>query len=155
MARRRKYEGVVAEDPGLDMSSLIDVSFLLLIYFVATSTLKPKEAELGMTLPTTESSASQVEIDQMTIHLRADHVVVVNEEVVDTEPQGKERNLVGLKQRLADYKGAADAINSTAVVILSAEDEAKGQPFVDVLNTLASVGIKNVTLSGFSPAQAP
>ena len=46
-----------------------DVSFLLLIYFLVTQTLDPKEADLGMTLPTTDSSsASEVEIDQMTMH---------------------------------------------------------------------------------------
>lgn len=31
---------------GLDISSLIDVSFLLLIYFLVTSTLDPREGDL-------------------------------------------------------------------------------------------------------------
>ena len=41
------------EDPELDISSLIDVSFLLLIYFIVTSTLQKRETDLGITLPST------------------------------------------------------------------------------------------------------
>ena len=63
MSRHRRRPVEEAE-PVLDMSSLIDVSFLLLIYFLVTSTLDPKEADLGMKLPTTETSAANpVEID--------------------------------------------------------------------------------------------
>ena len=38
MARHRKYEAAEEADPQLDISSLIDVCFLLLIYFIVTST---------------------------------------------------------------------------------------------------------------------
>ncbi len=148
MARRRKLTGVAEQDPGLDMNSLIDVSFLLLIYFIATSTLKPEEADLGMTLPTTDSSnASKVEIDQMSINLTGEGSVSVNDEILDTDTDSRELPL--LKDRLVQYKSAADLSESTPVVILSAQDSAKGQRFVDVLNTLADVGIQSVTLAGF------
>jgi len=36
----------------LPIASLIDVVFLLLIYFMVTSSLKKSEADLGITLPT-------------------------------------------------------------------------------------------------------
>lgn len=151
MARKRKLRTLNEEEPGLDMSSLIDVSFLLLIYFIATSTLKPREADLGMTLPTTESTnTSKVEIDQMTINLNGQGMVIVNEEVVENDPT--KRVMPQLRTRLADYKAAADLSDSTPVVILSADDSAKSQRFVDVLNTLADVGITSVTLSGFKAA---
>jgi biopolymer transport protein ExbD len=39
MARHRKYEAAEEADPALDISSLIDVCFLLLIYFLVTSTI--------------------------------------------------------------------------------------------------------------------
>ena len=53
-------------DPVLDMSPMIDMSFLLLIYFLVTSTLEPTEADLAMTMPTSMSDGnSKVEIDMM------------------------------------------------------------------------------------------
>ncbi len=128
---------------------MIDISFLLLIYFIATSSLQPREADLGMTLPTIDSTSSAPpEIDQMNIKLTGQGAVMVNDEVLDTDVNT--RALPNLKDRLSQYKAAADLSDSTPVVILAADDSAKGQRFVDVLNTLAAVGIENVTLAGFS-----
>ncbi len=137
------------EEPGLDMSSLIDVSFLLLIYFLVTSTLDPKEADLGMTLPTTDpSSSADVEVDQMTIVVNGEGAIVVNDETLDADVG--ERNLPQLMDRLEQYKSAADLTNSQPIVVIAADDSSKSQRFVDVLNALASVGIKNVTITGFT-----
>lgn len=134
------------------MSSLIDVSFLLLIYFLVTSTLDPKEADLGMTMPTnsTSSSSTQVEIDQMTIDVNSSGHIVLNEEVLDTDPTKREVPL--LLDRLRTYAQTAKMTDSEPVVIIAADDAAKGQRFVDVLNALADkdVDIRNVTITGFT-----
>ncbi len=148
MARRKAPKEV---DPELDMSSLIDVSFLLLIYFLVTSTLDPKEADLGMTMPTnsTSSSSTQVEVDQMTIDVNSSGHIVLNEEVLDTDPEKREVPL--LLDRLRTYAQTAKMTDSEPVVIIAADDAAKGQRFVDVLNALADkdVDIRNVTITGF------
>ena len=138
-------------DPELDMSSLVDVAFLLLIYFLVTSTLDPKEADLGMTMPTSQSDGStDVEIDQMTITVNALGHVVVNDEILDSDPDNRDVPL--LLDRLSTYAESARLTNSEPMVIIAADDAAKGQRFVDVLNALASdaVKIKNVTISGFT-----
>ena len=137
------------EEPGLDMSSMIDVSFLLLIYFLVTQTLDPKEADLGMTLPTTDSSsASEVEIDQMTIAVNAAGTIVVDEQTLDEDVNS--RTLPLLDEKLKQYKDAADLTGSQPVVVVAADDESLGQRFIDVLNALAKVKIHNVTITGFS-----
>ena len=138
------------DEPVLDMSSLIDVSFLLLIYFLVTSTLMKKETDLGLTLPTQQpdSASSQVEIDQMMIVINPDGSVVVNDDILDTDAE--QRALPKLSDRLRMYKKAADLSGSKPLVILAADDAAKGQRLVDVLNALAGVGIKSVTMTGFS-----
>lgn len=149
MARKKRFRPEPDANPGLNMSAMIDISFLLLIYFIATSSLQPREADLGMTLPTIDSTSSAPpEIDQMNIKLTGQGAVMVNDEVLDTDVNT--RALPNLKDRLSQYKAAADLSDSTPVVILAADDSAKGQRFVDVLNTLAAVGIENVTLAGFS-----
>lgn len=149
MARKR---AVVEEaDPELDMSSMIDVSFLLLIYFIVTSTLDPKEADLGMTMPTSQSDGSaDVEIDQMTINVNSLGHIVVNDEILDADITN--RKVPVLLDRLSTYAESARLTDSKPMVIIAADDAAKGQRFVDVLNALAheSVKIKNVTISGFT-----
>ena len=128
---------------------MIDVSFLLLIYFLVTQTLDPKEADLGMTLPTTDSSAaSEVEIDQMTITVNAAGAIVVDDKTLDEDVTN--RNLPLLDDKLKQYKEAADLTGSQPVVVVAADDTAVGQRFVDVLNALAKVKIHNVTITGFS-----
>ncbi len=137
-------------DPVLDMSPMIDLSFLLLIYFLVTSTLEPKEADLGMTMPTSQSgSSAQVEIDQMTVEVNAAGHIVLNDEVLDTDPTTREVPL--LLDRLKTYAESAKLTDSKPMVIIAADDAAKGQRFIDVLNALAdkAVGINNVTITGF------
>ena len=52
MARHKKLETVEDEDPTLDISSLIDVCFLLLIYFiVATSLIQERKLDMSMPGP--------------------------------------------------------------------------------------------------------
>ena len=148
MARRR---AIKEEDPVLDMSSLIDVSFLLLIYFLVTSTLDPKEADLGMTMPTSQAkSTSDVEIDQMEIEVNSSGFIVLNEEVLDTDIESREVPL--LLDRLKTYKESASLTGSKPLVVIAADDAAKSQRFIDVLNALAAPGVEisNVTISGFT-----
>jgi biopolymer transport protein ExbD len=147
----RKFEAPKEPEPELDMSSMIDVSFLLLIYFIVTSTLDPKEADLGMTMPTSQSSGSaDVQIDQMTINVNGMGHILVNEEVLDSDADNRE--VPALIDRLSTYAESARLTDSKPMVIIAADDAAKGQRFVDVLNALAheSVGIQNVTISGFT-----
>lgn len=149
MSRRRRTPPEV--NPALDMSSLIDVSFLLLIYFLVTSTLDPKEADLGMTMPTQSatSSSADVDIDYMNIEVNSSGHVVVDEEVLDTDPE--DRDVPLLMDRLRTYAESARLTDSDPIVIIAADDAAKSQRFVDVLNALAdpAVDIKNVTITGF------
>lgn len=69
MARSKKYEIEEMEEPSLDISSLIDVSFLLLIYFLVTSTLEPRESDLSMELPTDTGKASNIKIDPLKVRV--------------------------------------------------------------------------------------
>ncbi|MBL9152301.1 MAG: biopolymer transporter ExbD [Verrucomicrobiales bacterium] len=149
MARLTKRRAPDEPEPQLDISSMIDVAFLLLIYFLVTSSLDPKEADLGIQLPTTESSASTaVEVDQMTIEINAEGHIVVDSEVLDTDQN--DRKVPLLTAKVTEYAQAAQLTNSQPVVIVKSDDAAKGQRFVDVLDALAGAKITSVTLTGFT-----
>ena len=130
---------------------MIDVSFLLLIYFLVTSTLEPTEADLAMTMPSTQTSTSstKIEIDQMTVEVNGAGHIVLNGEVLDTDASTREVPL--LLDRLKTYAESAKLTDSKPMVIIAADDAAKSQRFIDVLNALAdkSVNIRNVTITGF------
>ncbi len=105
-------------------------------------------AESGLVDP---ASSGSITIDRMKIELRATGEVVVDGKAVDRA--GESAELGGLHEKLSRYAEAAGISGSTPVVVLSADDGAKGNWFVMILAELEKAGIQNVTLSGFSAEQ--
>lgn len=152
MARKVKYRPPNDPEPGLDISSLIDVSFLLLIYFLVTTTLAKKEVDVGLTLPSSiESQGPPPELRPLSIALEEDGTVIANPEQ-SAEDLGKAneqfRNMV-LYERLREYKETADRAGQIARVMLRASNGADHQKLVTVFNEIAGAGISDVTLDGF------
>jgi biopolymer transport protein ExbD len=50
-------KNVQSEPAGLEMTSMIDMVFLLLVFFLAATTLREEERELSVVLPAAESAA--------------------------------------------------------------------------------------------------
>ena len=147
MARRRNSNPFDPDmEPELNISPLIDVGFLLLIYFIVTTTLEPQEADIGLILPgvaTTESDP--VKVDQMLIKITGDSAVAVNGEVLDTDPS--DRDLTNLSDRLERYAATAQNAGTEAMVVVDCADDVPEQRFIDVLNSCAAYGLKNITLT--------
>lgn len=141
MSRKKTMPKEEMDNPALDISSLIDVSFLLLIYFLVTSTLEPRESDLSMELPTESGQTSNIKIDPLKIRLTQSGEVSIADQVM--------ANDAAMETELDRYKELTDATGNKPLVIISADDEAKQQRFIDLMNALARVGITTVTLSGF------
>lgn len=134
------------EEPELDISPLIDVAFLLLIYFLVTTTLQKSEADLSLTLPGIDSTDSkEVKIDQMLVKVDPGGAIIVNDEVSDSDPN--DRDLPNLTDRLKRYAASCQIANTEPQIIIDCSDEALGQRFIDVLNVCAKSDIKNVSLA--------
>lgn len=148
----RERDGV----PGPDISSLVDVSFLLLIYFLITSTLDPRESDLGLTMPgLPDGKTPVVALDHPVIEIDAAGVVSMSSEVLETNPDS--RTLVHLQDRLRTWTEAA-RLRRDGIPIrieLKVDDAVSGQRFVDVLNCLAGVGISEIALDDFRARAAP
>ena len=69
MARHRRAEPLDEDEPELNISSLIDICFLLLIYFLVTTTIKAKEQDVDMALPSAAPSDTQPDIQPMFINI--------------------------------------------------------------------------------------
>ena len=151
MARRK--HGVVPEDdePELDISSLIDVCFLLLIYFIVTQTIQPRESDLGITLPSESPSDTPPDISPMLIEVQDDGSIIVNkEETLDLVASGHRRVLPQLKARLEMYQSGAKSAGAKPLIQVAVRGEAPNQAVVDVLNCIVGLGIEQVTFTDFA-----
>lgn len=151
MARHRKMEGAEDVDPALDISSLIDVCFLLLIYFIVATTLV-QERKLDMQMPgqaTNSDAKKNVEpglvrvTDNGTIYWGKEE----NQLLIDSDLANHE--LPVLVEALNNLKTAAEAVDSSPVVQLWVEPGVPHQRVIDVLNALTKAGIKSVGLTNF------
>lgn len=151
MSKKFKPQAPIDKEPNLDMSSMIDVSFLLLIFFLLTSTLDPKEGDLGMKLPGPPTGPIEGFDINMEIEIQANGSIIVDRTTLDTDTT--QRQLPLLDEKLKQYKAASDLLSTEPLILVQADDNVPGQRFVDVLNALAKVEIKNVTIVGMTNEQ--
>lgn len=148
MSRRKQGVAYEEDEPELDISSLIDVCFLLLIYFLVTTTIQPREADLPLTLPSAAPSDTPPDIEPMLIAVNDTGGIVVNKtEPLDEAAQGKTRKLPQLIERLQIYKELAKASGTEPLVQISVSGESPQQSVIDVLNCLAGLGINKATFT--------
>ena len=149
MARKKVADNLEEDEPGLDISSLIDVCFLLLIYFLVTTTIQPREQDLKMTLPAAAPSTEVPEIAPMFIKLDKSGSVYINtgaeQEALDSDIDS--RKLPQLKERLDLYANAARASDQQPMVQVWVDGETQQQRLIDVINCLAGAKIQSVTFT--------
>lgn len=139
------------DEPELNLSSLIDVTFLLLIYFLVTSTIQPKEKDLPMTLPSTSKSEVPVDVEPMLIQVKntgSGFAIVVNKtEQLDSSVSGRERRLPLLADNLQSYSAVARSGGQEPVVQMYIDPLLPQQTAMDVLNCLREAEINTVTFT--------
>ncbi len=155
MSRRKRGLPAEEDEPALDISSLIDVCFLLLIYFLVTSTIQPREQDLPMTLPSSQKSDAPLEIEPMLIAVKktgSGFSILVNKtEVLDTAVKGERRVLPRLFESLTAYSNLANANDTKPLVQLFIDPGVEQQTAMDVLNCLKGADINSVTFSQVAP----
>jgi biopolymer transport protein ExbD len=84
-----------------DLTPLIDVVFLILIFFLVSSTFKKEELALMLTLPDTQSAAEEIKKEQINIELGTDSVAY----------RGKEIDFEALDKVLGEVKEKTRPVN--------------------------------------------
>lgn len=127
---------------------MIDMVFLLLVFFMVTAKPIKQESDINLGLPGTVSQEEAVEIpDEQRILIQPSGQVVLNEMPVDSPTSTL---LPTLLTTLVRFKESADANKSEALITIDADDEASHQRIVDVLNACAKAGISGVTFADSS-----
>ena len=134
---------LINEKTELQIAPLIDVVFLLLIYFMVSARLKRPEADLSLALPGAVSVSTQLEMpDEQIVEVLADGSIVLNNKIY---AQQDKSDLAGFEYTLLRYAQAAALSKTKAMITIAADDDAVHERVVDVLNACAGAGIKNVT----------
>ena len=141
--RRKRDQMEEAQAVKVDMSSMVDLSFLLLVYFLVTTSLLAKEMDLPMALPSM-AGESAAELSQVSIRVEEDNRVVLHpgqsfEEVVASAEDGRE--LSGLRDRLSMLQSVKQGVQ------LDVKDGASYQRFMDVMNCLRDGGWESVGIT--------
>lgn len=131
------------DDEEIQMSSMIDIVFLLLIYFIVTTSLAKSEADLGIQLPGTVVQTTTLKMpDEQIIEVAADGSVLLNGSTFDTPGS---REMPELVSTLIRFRQSSEATQNPAMVSIQAVDEVPHQRIIDVMNACALANIKNVT----------
>lgn len=125
MARRRR------EQLAMDLTPLIDVVFLLLIFFLVTSVFKKEEVALLLQLPKTEQGqgSNEKKIEEITIEL-TDSEVAFN----------------GKKTSMEELSGSLEGSKPETLINLRVDGDVKYDRLVKVLDLLSSKKLENISL---------
>ena len=121
--------------PGLSLTSMLDVIFLLLCFFVTVSVFSQWENEISIKLPSAETSDEPDRLPgEIIVNLAKDGTVVVN---------GKQLELADLQARLKKvakfYPGQP--------VIIRADKELAYEKLVKVIDTCRAADVWNFSLA--------
>jgi len=123
------------DEAGFPMAAMIDIIFLLLIFFVSTSVFYRLEAEMKIVVPSaSEAEVSERSTGEIIVNVHEDGTIVVNQREM-TLPE-----LTGILKRVSNlYKGQT--------VIVRGDGAARHQDIMNVLDSCAKADIWNVSFA--------
>ena len=126
---------VADQEPSVNLTPLIDVVFLLLIFFMLATTFMDPEKDINLDLPSSSEAGSvSEEIDELIVNVMADGSTVISGQQLD------EANL------LARLRQAAAQNPETQVTIRGDADTAH-QNIVRVMDYCTHAGLGNLAIA--------
>ena len=118
------------EPLGLDLTAVIDVIFILLIFFIVTTVFKKEELALVLDLPTSNAKEIEVKQDQIFIELAQDKLAIKG---IEVSFESLENNLKAVKEK-------------NNPVIVRIDKKVEYQRVVKVLDLLQKYDLTNLAL---------
>jgi biopolymer transport protein ExbD len=128
-------------DIGFQIAPMVDVVFVLMLFFMASAGSQIVENELNISLPSgATASKGATEKTPIMIDISADGQVVANNQSFGTSA---DRQLLSLR----DWLKATQGFGGEDPVIVRPNSQTSHERIIDVLNACAAAGIKNLTFS--------
>lgn len=113
-----------------DITPLIDVVFILLIFFIVTSVFKKEELALLLNLPDSHAQALEARKENITIELSEDKLALKGKEVTLNELEGRLSHIIDKKR----------------AIIVRIDEEVKYKKIVKILDLLQKYELNNLDL---------
>jgi biopolymer transport protein ExbD len=138
----------IPEEPpvgGFQIAPMIDVVFVIMLFFMVMAGAVKVERELNTTLPgSTETSGGTDFVDEIIISISDTGEVSLNDEPFDS---AESSSLPRLRDTLMRLKQNADNAKTPAVVTIVSDPNAKYSRTIHVLDALAVAKIETVTFT--------
>lgn len=134
--------GGVSEDGdvGFQIAPMVDVVFVLLLFFMASAGAQVKEKELNISLPSGRSGPGfGVPTTPILVEITPNGDVVVNNKSYGTSKE--------LPELRAWIRETIERFGDKDPFIIQPTPETKHERIMDVLNAAAAAGVKNLTFS--------
>jgi len=138
-----RVRNIHEENLQFQIAPMIDIIFILILFFMCSAGAVKTENHLASSLPGTASPDSAVDIpDEQVIQITNDGHVLLNDQEFDAS--GTHR-MPELRVTLQRFLQSARASKTEAMVTISPEPYANYQRVIDVMNACAASQIKNVS----------
>jgi biopolymer transport protein ExbD len=129
----------------MQMGPMIDMVFLLLVFFMVSAKPVKQESDINIGLPGTVAQEEALEIpDEQRIQIQPNGQVVLNDQPMDSPASAEMPTLLSTLKR---FKESADSNKSEALITIDADDAANHERIVQVLNACAQAKITGVTFA--------
>lgn len=131
-----------SEDPEVNLTPLIDVVFILLIFFMVSTTFL-KESEIKIELPEASGEPLEEHKEQLEIVIDAEgHYFIDQQQVVNTE-------LETLKKAIQKYIGDQTELP----VVIRADRTTPYEAVIRAMDATAQMGLLNMSLATSQPEE--
>ena len=127
---------------GFQIAPMIDVVFVIMLFFMVMAGQQQVENELNLKLPGIFDGENPLPVEETQIRVVETGEVLLNDDPVGEPGDSGLKNLAATMVRLSESSKAAQ---SKVVVTIMADEFAPYQRVIDVLNALAVARIENVT----------
>jgi biopolymer transport protein ExbD len=146
MAHKKKKRGRIQPEQvnlGFQIAPMIDIVFVIMLFFMVQAASVQVEQELNLKLPGTIAPDGPVDvIEETQVQVLETGEVLLNDDLIGPPEDMKLNSLANTMYKLDE---SAKAAGSKTVVTIVAEEYAPYQRIIDVLNALSRVRIQNVT----------
>ena len=149
MKRRRKHKPSGEVNLGFQIAPMIDVVFVIMLYFMVMAGAVQVENAQNMKLPGTLPPETETPMpDEIAVRVEDDGQVYLNDDPLDS-PEAKA--LPEFTGNLNMLRESSEASKSEVLVTIYANELARYERVVDVLDALSRAKISNVTFQAGSP----
>jgi len=136
--RRRSSRSSAEQNSEIDMTPMLDIVFIMLIFFIVTAS-SVKESGINVNRPTAQSAEKDVK-GNIIVSIKPSGEVWIDKQVVDI--RAVRANIARLH-----------AENPLGTVIIAADREAKTHALVQVMDQIRLAGVANAAIATESDSQ--